>query len=235
MSDSNAVTSMLGRIAARYARPNALLRGGRDAAGRRRLVDAVRRAAPREVIDLATGSGDVALALARVLPPETGIRAIDFCAPMLAEAERKRAAAGPAAARVRFDLGDAQALQVPDGACEAITIAFGLRNLPDRKLALAEMRRVLRPGGRLFILEFSRPRRWLRPFYLIYLRHILPVLAGWGTGDRAAYVYLKRTLERFPGLPELAEEIRAAGFDAVGAQALTGGIVALHEARRPPS
>jgi demethylmenaquinone methyltransferase/2-methoxy-6-polyprenyl-1,4-benzoquinol methylase len=94
------------------------------------------------------------------------------------------------------------------------------------------MRRVLRPGGRLFVLEFSQPHAWFRPFYLFYLRKILPTLAGWTTGDRAAYVYLNETIEQFPGRAALADEIRAAGFASVEVRALTFCIVALHEARK---
>jgi demethylmenaquinone methyltransferase/2-methoxy-6-polyprenyl-1,4-benzoquinol methylase len=94
------------------------------------------------------------------------------------------------------------------------------------------MRRVLRPGGRLFVLEFSQPHAWLWPIYLFYLRRILPTLAGWTTGDRAAYVYLNETIEAFPGRAALAAEINAAGFARVEARALTFGIVALHEAQK---
>ncbi|MCX6954887.1 MAG: class I SAM-dependent methyltransferase, partial [Verrucomicrobia bacterium] len=111
-------------------------------------------------------------------------------------------------------------------------ISFGLRNLADRHRGLGEMRRVLRPGGRLFVLEFSQPHAWFRPFYFFYLRKVLPFIAGTVTGDRAAYVYLNDTIEQFPNHTALAEEIRAAGFKSVTASRLTFGIVALHEATK---
>jgi demethylmenaquinone methyltransferase/2-methoxy-6-polyprenyl-1,4-benzoquinol methylase len=95
------------------------------------------------------------------------------------------------------------------------------------------MRRVLRPGGRLFVLEFSQPYAWVRPFYLLYLRFLLPAIAGRVTGDRAAYVYLNESIEQFPGRAALAGEIRAAGFTAVAARPLLLGVVALHEATAP--
>lgn len=118
---------------------------------------------------------------------------------------------------------------------DALTISFGLRNLADRHRGLREMHRVLRPGGRLFVLEFSQPQAWFRPLYFFYLRKILPTIAGSVTGDRAAYVYLNETIEQFPGRAALADELRAAGFTAVQAFGMTFGIVALqHPNSRSP-
>ena len=233
MPDPVAVNSMFGRIARRYDLTNRLLSGGMDLWWRRRLVAAVRRTAPKDVLDLATGSGDVAFALARRLPPSTPITGMDFCQPMLDAAEVKKAAAGPVRyANIVFLQGDGLALPISDACFDAVTISFGLRNLADRALGLREMHRVLRPGGRLFVLEFSQPTRWFRPVYFFYLRKILPFIAGVVTGDRAAYVYLNETIEQFPGRAALAEEIRAAGFSNVSARGMTFGIVALHEATR---
>jgi demethylmenaquinone methyltransferase/2-methoxy-6-polyprenyl-1,4-benzoquinol methylase len=222
---------MFGRIAGRYDLANRLLSGGQDVAWRRRLVAAAVAGAPRDVLDLATGSGDVAFALGRA-EPGARITGADFCLPMLAEAERKKAASG-GGANVAFRPADALALPFPSGSFDAVTIAFGLRNLADRARGLAEMRRVLRPGGRLLVLEFSQPQAWFRPFYLFYLRRILPAFAGRVTGDRAAYVYLNESIESFPGRSALAAELAAAGFVRVTARALTFGIVALHEAAAP--
>lgn len=230
--DSAAVNSMFGRIAGRYDMANRLLSLGLDTGWRKRLVKAVRRASPSRILDLATGSGDVAFALARALP-EADILGMDFCEPMLAEAARKKAAAGSGAyPRVIFSAGDGLSLSIDDQNLDAVTIAFGLRNMTDRRRSLEEMRRVLRPGGRLFVLEFSQPHRWFRPAYFFYLRHILPAAAGVVTGDRAAYVYLNATIEQFPDASGLSAEILGAGFSAVAAESLTFGVVALHEAVR---
>jgi demethylmenaquinone methyltransferase / 2-methoxy-6-polyprenyl-1,4-benzoquinol methylase len=233
MPDSTSVKLMFGRIARRYDRANFLLSGGLDCGWRRELVAAVGQTGPREVLDLATGSGDVAFALSRKLSSATTITGMDFCQPMLDRAEAKKHAAGGREFRnVLFRPGDGLALPVDNDAYDAITIAFGLRNLADRDRGLREMHRALRPGGRLFVLEFSQPARWLRPFYYFYLRRILPLLAGLITGDRKAYVYLNETIASFPDRRGLAAEMSAAGFSDVIARPLSFGIVALHEARK---
>jgi len=230
MPDPHAVNSMFARIALRYDLANRLLSGGTDLWWRWRLVRAVRRAAPRAVLDLATGSGDVAFALCRAIP-EVEVTGMDFCQPMLDQAEAKKAAGGGEAAYplLRFSQGDGLNLPLPDACVDAVTISFGLRNMADRHRALCEMRRVLRPGGRLYVLEFSQAWGWFRPLYLFYLRHILPPLAGLVTRDRDAYRYLNESIEEFPDHRALADEIRAAGFDQVRATRMTCGIVALHE------
>jgi len=230
MPDPSAVNSMFGRIARRYDVANRLLSGGLDLWWRRRLVAAVRRQRPSTVLDLATGSGDVAFALSRGLPSEVEIVGMDFCQPMLDEAEVKKNASPGRYPNVRFRPGDGLALPLPDASVDAVTISFGLRNLADRARGLREMRRVLRPGGSLFVLEFSQPHAWFRPLYLFYLRNILPAIAGLVTGDRAAYVYLNETIERFPDRAQLAREISEAGFVNVRACAMTMCVVALHQA-----
>ena len=133
---------------------------------------------------------------------------------------------------MQFAPGDAMALEIADESFDAITLSFGLRNMADRILALKEMRRVLRPGGSLFVLEFSQPRAWFKPLYFFYLRQILPRLAGGLTGDRSAYVYLNETIEQFPDQAALAIEIRLAGFSDVHSQGFTFGVVALHQAKK---
>jgi demethylmenaquinone methyltransferase/2-methoxy-6-polyprenyl-1,4-benzoquinol methylase len=196
------------------------------------LVLAVGKKSPKRVLDLATGSGDVAFALAVSLPKGTEITGMDFCQPMLDEASAKKSRAEQGSyANVDFKLGDGLSLPLPDGCFDAVTISFGLRNMADRHRSLCEMRRVLKPGGSVVILEFSQPQTWFKPFYYFYLRRILPLIAGAVTGDRAAYVYLNETIGEFPDRSALSEEIRDAGFSAIKAKGLTLGIVALHEAQ----
>ena len=231
MPDPTAVNSMFARIARRYDVANRLLSGGIDLWWRRRLVRDVLRTHPEDILDLATGSGDVAFALSRKALSINTIVGMDFCQPMLDEANAKRQAAGEKIhPHVTFQQGDGMDLPLPDHCFDAVTISFGLRNMADRHRSLSEMRRVLRPGGRLFVLEFSQPDAWFKPIYLFYLRHILPLIAGIVTKDRAAYVYLNESIELFPNRAALTEEIKSAGFSHVQSDGLTFGIVALHEA-----
>jgi demethylmenaquinone methyltransferase/2-methoxy-6-polyprenyl-1,4-benzoquinol methylase len=234
MPDPDAVNSMFSRIACRYDLANRLLSGGIDVWWRHRLVAAVQRQNPRNILDLATGSGDVAFALSQGVRSATEIVGVDFCQPMLDEAEKKKqnARSKPGSSKVRFEQGDGLALSQPDQRFDAATISFGLRNMANRHRCLSELFRVLKPGGTLFVLEFSQPWPWVRPFYLFYLRRILPTLAGSITGDRAAYQYLNETIEVFPNHSALNQEIQNAGFSAVRVRRMTAGIVALHECSR---
>ena len=233
MPEAANVKSLFGRIAHRYDLANRVLSGGIDLYWRARLVASVRRFHPAQVLDLATGSGDVALALSRSLGPETHIVGMDFCAPMLEKAELKKSAARPGLHRnVTFELGDGLALPLPDASFDAVTIAFGFRNMADRARCLSEMRRVLKPGGTLHLLEFSQPARWFRPLYTWHLNHLCPWLAGLLTRERFAYDYLSESIARFPDRDGLSAEIRAAGFESVTAHPFTLGIVALHQAKR---
>jgi demethylmenaquinone methyltransferase/2-methoxy-6-polyprenyl-1,4-benzoquinol methylase len=227
MPDPVAVNSMFSRIAGRYDLANRLLSGGIDVWWRRRLVRTVRIASPRDVLDLATGSGDVAFALSAGLPTGTRVTGMDFCQPMLDEAVIKQRTSGRGT-NIVFRQGDGLNLPCPDAAFDAVTVSFGLRNMADRHRALSEMRRVLRPGGRVYVLEFSQPYRWFAPLYYFYTKRILPHIAGWVTGDKSAYAYLNASIETFPGHAAMSEELRRAGFREVAAARLTFGIVALH-------
>jgi demethylmenaquinone methyltransferase/2-methoxy-6-polyprenyl-1,4-benzoquinol methylase len=232
MPDPAAVNSMFARIAGRYDLANRLLSGGTDIWWRRQLVRTVAKHQPQRVLDLATGSGDVAFALSKHLSTNTLITGMDFCQPMLDQAIRKQASAPNAFANISFQAGDALQLPLADASFDVVTIAFGLRNLADRDRGLREMRRILRPEGTLIVLEFSQPFRWFRPIYYFYLQRILPTIAGWVTGDKAAYDYLNRTIGAFPDRHALSAECTNAGFTRVSARPMTLGIVALHEATR---
>ena len=217
------VRGMFAAIARRYDLANHLLSGGLDFAWRRRAAHLVQKWKPHRVLDLATGSGDLALALIAACPGALVVGA-DFCLPMLREAQRKGVA----------PLVVADALQLPftTAAFDAVTVAFGLRNMESWPGALAEMARVLRPGGHLLVLDFSVPPAPLRWLYRPYLHYILPSLATLLTGERAAYAYLGDSIEKFPQGPAMCELLRAAGFSEPHCAPLTGGIVSLYTAQR---
>ncbi|MDX2108639.1 MAG: bifunctional demethylmenaquinone methyltransferase/2-methoxy-6-polyprenyl-1,4-benzoquinol methylase UbiE [Verrucomicrobiota bacterium] len=229
MPESAKVRSLFAGIAHRYDLANHLLSGGVDYYWRWRLVRAARKAQPRTILDLATGSGDVAFALRRGLGESVSVTGLDFCQPMLDEAIIKRDR-HQAYASIPFVQGDILRLPFPDGSFDLATIAFGLRNLEDRGRGLAEIHRVLRPGGRLLCLEFTQPVKAFRPIYFAYLKHVLPTLATLLTKDRGAYQYLSNTIEAFPSADLLSQEFHKAGFVRVKATGLTLSIVALHEA-----
>ena len=125
-------------------------------------------------------------------------------------------------------------LPLASDSVDAVTISFGVRNFEDRQQGLKEILRVLRPGGRLFVLEFSQPDRWFRPVYYLYLKYILPVVAAIATGDKSAYDYLAGTIENFPTKEALSDQLRVAGFDTVEARGVTFSIIAIHEANKAP-
>ena len=217
-----AIAAMFGRVAPRYDLLNHLLCGGSDLYWRWRLVRAVKAHRPARVLDLATGSGDVLIALQRQHAFSEMAAGADFCLPMLREARAKKAG--------RLLAGDALRCPFPDASFDAVTIAFGLRNLVDRAAGLREMRRLLRPGGCVCILEFSHPIAWFAPLYFWYLRVVMPKYARLFTPEKGAYQYLGESIRAFPPQPELAEMLFAAGFQCVRWHNLTLGIVALHVA-----
>jgi len=215
-----AIAAMFGRVAPRYDLLNHVLCGGTDLYWRWRLTREVRAQRPARVLDLATGSGDVLLALRRHRAYAQFAAGADFCQPMLREARRKGAP--------NLLAGDALRLPFRSASFDAITIAFGLRNFEDRAAGLREMRRLLREGGRAYILEFSHPVAWFAPLYFWYLRRVMPHYAQIFTKERGAYEYLGESIAAFPRQPALAEMMQAAGFRAARWHNLTLGIVALH-------
>ena len=217
--DPVAVRAMFGRVARRYDLANHLLSGGLDFWWRDRAAEIVRQWQPRRVLDLATGSGDLALTIARRLP-EAKITGADFSPEMLAVAREK--------GLTNTIVADALALPFADASFEVVTVAFGLRNMSDWGAALAEMARVLPPGGHVLVLDFSLPRGGWRPLYRAYLHHCLPWLAGIITGQKAAYDYLGDSIERFPGGQEMCALLEASGFHDAQAQPLSRGIVTIY-------
>lgn len=226
--DPESVRATFEKVAHRYDLANHFLSGGIDYLWRNRLVKLAREEACQQVLDLATGSGDVLFALRNGLPLDTQITGVDFCEPMLEQARLKRSLKGLNESSNIFTTGDCLSLDFPDDSFDLITISFGLRNLADREKGLQEMNRVLKPNGRLLVLEFSQPYFWFRPFYYFYLRFVLPWMARFVTGDRDAYLYLGTSIAGFPDRFGLVGEFKKAGFERIRFSALTFSIVALH-------
>lgn len=224
------VRTMFGRIAHRYDLLNHVLSFNMDRYWRWRTVRSVRAVLRRpdaRVLDLCCGTGDLLMALEK----ERGaaVWGSDFCHPMLVSAGRKLAAQGCKSA-----LLEADTLRLPfgGGTIDLITVAFGLRNLANYEDGLREMLRVLRPGGTLAVLEFSKPpNRMFASLYDFYSKRFLPALGGAISGAGDAYKYLPDSVRRFPGVEELAATMIRAGFSDVGFARMTGGIVALHIGR----
>jgi demethylmenaquinone methyltransferase/2-methoxy-6-polyprenyl-1,4-benzoquinol methylase len=218
------VQKMFGEIAHRYDLANHLLSGGLDFLWRKRSARLVQACKPSRILDLATGSGDLALTLKRACPGALVIGA-DFCPPMLSVARQKGL----------MNLVAADGLQLPfaAGTFDAVTIAFGLRNMASWSKALAEMRRILRPGGLTVILDFSIPPAPLRWVYRPYLHHVLPRIAALLTGKKAAYDYLGDSIEEFPQGAAMCRLLEEVGFVETRAAPLSGGIVSLYTGRTP--
>ena len=225
------VRGMFAEIAPRYDLVNRLLSGGIDVLWRRTTVRRAPPPAAGAILDVCCGTGDLALAYAAQAAPGVRIVASDFCRPMLDRGESKAVRAGRA-----IEWVEADAMRLPFAAAEfdLVTVAFGLRNIADTARGLAEMARVLRPGGKLAILEFSLPRsRLVRTGYLWYFRNVLPRLGNAVARNRSdAYTYLNQSVEEFPSGERLAALVRAAGFDAVEMVPLTFGIATLTIATR---
>ena len=226
------VRSMFDRIVPQYDLMNRIMTGGRDVRWRRIAVrEALRGRLPSaaSVLDVATGTGDLAIAL-----HDAGagrVFGLDFSRAMLAEAQRKTARGSEA--RIFWVEGDALALPFPDKAFDAVTVGFGLRNMPDYDCALAEMSRVLRPGGVLVCLETTPlTRPLLRTAFDRVSGCVLPRLGGLLSGDRDAYAYLPASAAVFPDAEALGRMMQRAGLEQVRYQRLGFGTVALHVARR---
>lgn len=222
--DPEEVRRMFGSIAWRYDLANHLLSCGFDFYWRGRASNIVAAWQPNTIVDLATGTGDLALVLQKRLP-DARIVGADFSEEMLALAKAKG---------VRETvLANAMALPFADAAFDCLTISFGLRNLPDWPAALREMHRVLRPGGHVLVLEFSLPRLpILRAVYRFYLHRVTPIVGHILTKEKSAYDYLGESIERFPKGEAMCALMEANGFVNAKAEPLTGGIVTIYTAAK---
>jgi demethylmenaquinone methyltransferase / 2-methoxy-6-polyprenyl-1,4-benzoquinol methylase len=215
------IRSFFSSIAHRYDLANHLLSGGCDFFWRRRAAREISKLRPRRILDLATGSGDLAVLLGKFCPGSCVVGA-DFCLPMLEIARRKGASVLVAA--------DGLKLPFASTSFGAVTVAFGFRNMASWHDALIEIGRVLEPKGTLLILDFSMPAGIFRKPYQLYLHHILPRLARILTGEQSAYEYLGDSIEHFPQGAEMERVLSAANFKPTKQSRLAGGVVSIYMA-----
>lgn len=221
MPDPAYVHAAFSSIAERYVTANHILSLGTDVLWRQRVVQKVAEWKPRRLLDIATGTGDLALAISRALP-ETEVLGTDFCRPMLDVAVRR--------GLTNVLEADAMHLPLEDASFDVATVAFGLRNMADYAAALCEFRRVLRPGGHLLVLDFSMPEGIFAAPYRFYLHHVLPKIAGRVTGNSAAYDYLGDSIESFPRGEQFCRLLQHCGYSGATCLPLCMGIASIYTA-----
>jgi len=221
--DPNFVQSAFAKIADRYVITNHVCSLGVDILWRKKAGKIAASFKPETILDLAAGTGDLALQLQKDCP-DAELLATDFCPEMLAHADTRGVK--------HTQVADATQLPFDDNSYDLITVAFGLRNMSNWGKALNEMRRVLKPGGHLLILDFSIPKNLLGPAYVFYLNHILPKIAGILTGQGQAYQYLAGSIEKFPSGKKMTDLLEENGYTKASAQTLSFGIASIYTAQK---
>ena len=223
---------MFDNIAKDYDSLNHIMSLSIDKIWRRKAIKIIKDAgeAPR-VLDVACGTGDFSIAIAKAVKKGEVI-GVDISKEML-EVMHQKVLKNKLESMISQEMGDGEALRFPEGSFDRVVNAFGIRNFENREKGLQEALRVLKPGGRLVILELSRPQnKIIRWFYDLYFLHILPIIGGKVSGDRAAYAYLPASVKAFPGKKEFTDELRRAGFVNITHRAFTFGICRMYTGER---
>jgi demethylmenaquinone methyltransferase/2-methoxy-6-polyprenyl-1,4-benzoquinol methylase len=226
-SKKEQVAAMFNAISPKYDALNRILSAGIDQSWRRKTLREIRATGALKLLDVATGTADLALALAKGIPGSKVV-GVDISSGML-EVGRSKVRAKDLEGRVRLDLGDGEQLPYEESSFGAVTVAFGVRNFENLEQGLRDMRRVLEPGGTLAVLEFSQPTAWpLRSLYLFYFKNILPRIGRMVSKDASAYTYLPNSVQAFPYGEAFAAKLREAGFQSVRVRPLSFGIASLY-------
>ena len=226
------VAQMFNAISKRYDVLNRTLSMGIDVLWRKKTVRSVRKAGALDILDVATGTADLAIALHRGIPGSR-VQGVDISAGML-EVGREKITRRGLDPHIPLHLGDGESLPFEAASFDAVTVAFGVRNFEHLEKGLKDMGRVLRPGGCLAVLEFSQPESFpFRQLYFFYFKHILPTIGRWVSKDSAAYTYLPASVEAFPYGEAFAAKLREAGFQYIAIMPLTFGIASLYLAYTP--
>ena len=230
-SKKEQVSKMFDNIAKRYDLLNRLLSLGIDQYWRRRAIKKLGQGSPKEILDVATGTADVAIETAQRLQPQS-IKGVDISKEMLAVGRVKVKKKGLQTVIELLD-GDSEALPFPDQSFDAISVAFGVRNFENLEKGLQEMHRVLRPGGQLVVLEFSQPHIFpFKQIYNFYFQNILPLIGRITSGDQRAYSYLYESVQAFPDGPEFKKVLQKIGFAQAEHTPLTLGVCAIYSGKK---
>ncbi|TGD80609.1 bifunctional demethylmenaquinone methyltransferase/2-methoxy-6-polyprenyl-1,4-benzoquinol methylase UbiE [Hymenobacter wooponensis] len=226
------VAHMFNSIAGKYDFLNHFLSAGTDIYWRRKAVSELKQLRPARILDIATGTADFAIETLRAAAPDAKVTGVDISEGMLDVGRRKLEAKG-LSNRIKLELGDSENLPFADNEFDAVTASFGVRNFENLEKGLTEMRRVLRPGGKLVVLEFSKPTAFpLKQAYNFYFRQILPVFGKLISKDNSAYTYLPESVQAFPDGPDFLAILRKVGFTSPAWQPLTFGISSIYTAQK---
>lgn len=228
-SKKEQVTEMFNRIAGTYDVLNRVLSLGIDKGWRKTLVKRLSKSSPMAILDIATGTGDLAIAIGKK-NPTASITGLDIAKDML-EVGQKKIADKNMSHQIKLEVGDGEALPYSNQSFDAVTVAFGVRNFEDLDKGLQEIHRVLKPGGQVWILEFSQPSGWFRPIFLLYFKYLLPLVGRLTSKDPKAYQYLFESVQVFPEGKAFNSRLDAAGFKATNWQPLTFGTCSIYNAK----
>ena len=224
------VEEMFDGIAARYDLMNRLFSAGIDMKWRKKTINLLKSVAPASILDVATGTSDMAILACRLLDPQK-ITGIDLSAEML-ELGRKKIEKEGLVNKIELLKGDGEAISFPDNSFDAVMVAFGVRNFENLENGLREMHRVLRPGGKLVILEFSKPNRGFKNLYNLYMGIVAPEVARWFRQNKEAYRYLNRSSNAFPDRNDFTAILDSVGFSNTECKPLSFGICCIYSGRK---